>query len=122
MREANHLMLSGKIIEKPILKYTPSAMAVCETKIASKRSTKKNGQWVETEGVYPVVIFGKRAETLANKNPGECVIFEAEISSREYQDKNGAMRFSVEIIARNFYSVINIEPQQEHDDFYGDSV
>ena len=97
-------LLIGRIGQKQ-LKYTGDQKPVSIFSVATSRSykDKESGDWVEQTEWHRLVCFNKCAEHVAEKLvPGDVVQVEGELRTRKWQDKDGADRFTTEIIVHDF--------------------
>ena len=78
------------------LKYTQGGDAVCEFSVAVSQGKKDQ----ETTAWYKCALFGKRGESLKQYlTKGKAVLVTGTLLVREWTDKEGAKRTSVEIRA-----------------------
>jgi single stranded DNA-binding protein len=97
----NRVTIMGRIGKEPELKHTPSGMAVLSLSIATSKKTKEG----EKTSWHRVKAFGKTAEVMSQYlSKGRKVLIEGEISYSEFE-KDGAKRYSTDIICNQFYFV-----------------
>lgn len=98
----NKLVLLGRLVRDPEVRYTPSERVVCQFTIAVDRPfANANGQ--READFIPVVIWGKAAETAGNSlAKGQRVLVEGRLQIRSYEAKDGSKRYVAECIASNF--------------------
>lgn len=104
----NNVSIVGRTAKEVELRYTPNGKAVATTTVAVQRNYKN--QAGEYEADFPqVVIWGKRAEALANHvKKGDRIGFTGRISTRSYDLKDeqgnptGKKGYVTEIIAEDF--------------------
>jgi single-strand DNA-binding protein len=107
MADLNRVTLLGRSGADAELRKTQNGHPVLSISIAT---SKKKGQgeaveWISTW--HKVVIWGKRAEALAPViKKGSMVLVQGELQSREYQDKDGNKRVSIEVVATEAVEVI----------------
>ena len=80
------------------LKYTPQGTAVANVSIATTERRKEAGETIELTTWWRATLWGKQAE-LANQylQKGSQVIFEGRPCLREYTDREGSKRSSLEV-------------------------
>ncbi len=98
-------MLTGSIIGNiggdPELRYAPSGQAVLRFNVASNGRTRTaEGEWVDTTEWVRVVVFGSRAETLANHlRKGMKVYAAGRLETRPWTTQGGDVRAGLEVTA-----------------------
>ncbi|MEN6415875.1 MAG: single-stranded DNA-binding protein [Armatimonadota bacterium] len=97
----NVVVLIGRLVADPELKYTPSGVAVCQMRIAVDRRFKsETGEKVAD--FFNVVAWRQRAEFAANYlGKGRLVAVEGSLQSRTWVQQDGQKRYSVEVVADN---------------------
>ncbi len=111
MSGVNKVILIGNLGEKPELKYSSTNTAITNLSVATSESwTDKNtGQKQEKTEWHRVSVFGKLAEVISNYcDKGSKVYIEGKLQTRKWQDKNGADRYTTEVIVSGFNSVIQM--------------
>src|SRR5215218_6014242 len=77
-------------------------MAVCSLRIASntRRKDQSSGEWVDKPNYFDVTVWGAQGENCANYlSKGRPVAIDGRLEWREWEDKDGNKRQSVDIIA-----------------------
>ena len=100
----NRVILTGNLTRDPELRSLPSGMSVCSLRIASNTRRKDNstGDWVDKPNYFDVTIWGRQGENAAQYlSKGRPVAIDGRLEWREWQDKEGNNRQSVEIVADN---------------------
>jgi len=100
----NRVILTGNLTRDPELRSLPSGMSVCSLRIASNTRRKDNssGEWVDKPNYFDVTIWGRQGENAAQYlSKGRPVAIDGRLEWREWQDKEGNNRQSVEIVADN---------------------
>lgn len=95
----NHIVLIGRLVADPVLRYTQSGVAVTSFTLAvdSNRS-KEDGQ--RATDFIDVVTWRKQAETCANYlAKGRLVAVSGRLQIRRYDDKDGIRRKAAEVVA-----------------------
>src|SRR5919107_3989337 len=98
----NRVILTGNLTRDPELRSLPSGMSVCSLRIASNTRRKDNstGEWVDKPNYFDVTIWGRQGENAAQYlSKGRPVAVDGRLEWREYQDKDGNKRQSIDIIA-----------------------
>ena len=98
MASFNKVILIGNFVSDPELKQTPNGVSVCRFRIAVQRKTKAEGQ--QTADFLDVVAWRQSAEFVSKYfKKGNPILVCGQIQSRNWEDKDGAKRYSVEILA-----------------------
>jgi single-strand DNA-binding protein len=100
----NRVIITGNLTRDPELRSLPSGMSVCSLRIASntRRKDGQSGEWVDKANYFDVTIWGKQGENAAQYlSKGRPVALDGRLEWREWQDKEGNNRQSVEIVADN---------------------
>ena len=98
----NRVVLTGNLTRDPELRSLPSGMSVCSLRIASNTRRKDNstGEWVDKPNYFDVTVWGAQGENCANYlSKGRPVAVDGRLEWREWEDKQGNKRQSVDIIA-----------------------
>lgn len=99
----NRVMLIGNLGQDPELRYTQSGQAVLNLRLATNESflNRDNERQERTEW-HTVTIWGKRGEAL-NKilSKGKQLFVEGRLQTRSWEDKQGAKRYTTEVVATN---------------------
>jgi single-strand DNA-binding protein len=100
----NRVILTGNLTRDPELRSLPSGMSVCSLRIASntRRKDGQSGEWVDKANYFDVTIWGRQGDNAAQYlSKGRPVAIDGRLEWREWQDKEGNNRQSVEIVADN---------------------
>ena len=100
-RGVNKVILVGNLGQKPDMKYTQSNTAVANLSLATSESwkDKDSGDLKTKTEWHRVVYFGKLAEIVEKYlDKGSSVYIEGKLQTRKWQDKNGADRWTTEIV------------------------
>jgi single-strand DNA-binding protein len=101
MNESN---LMGRLTKDPELKYTPQGEAVTNFTLAVNRPFAKDGQ--QSADFINCVIWGKRAEALANySSKGNRLAVTGRIQTRSFDNQEGKRVFVVEVYVSQFYFI-----------------
>ncbi len=101
MASVNKIILLGNIGRDPEVRYLPSGDQVANITIATSSKYKgKDGNIVEETEWHRVTFFGRLAEIAGQYlKKGKPVYVEGRIKTRKYTDKDGAEKYSTDIIA-----------------------
>lgn len=99
MASFNKVMIVGYLGRDPELRYTPQGTPVCDFSIATtERRKDKAGEMQELTTWFRVSLFGRQAEVATQYlAKGRQVYVEGQLSQREWTDKDGATRTSLEV-------------------------
>ena len=95
----NKIIIVGNLGRDPEMKYTPQGQEVCEFSVATSEKRKSsNGELQEETTWFRVSCWGKLAE-VASKYlaKGRQVYIEGRLRAREWTDKEGKTRTSLEV-------------------------
>jgi single-strand DNA-binding protein len=97
----NKAILVGRLGADPEVRYTPDGAMVTNFRIATDEQWKdKNGEKVQRTEWHKIVTFGKLAEICGKYLvKGKLVYLEGRIQTRAWDDKEGAKRYTTEIVA-----------------------
>jgi single-strand DNA-binding protein len=100
----NRAILVGRLGRDPETRYTSAGQAVCNFTLATDETFKdRNGERQKRTEWHRIVVWGKQAEIAQQYlRKGSLIFVEGRIQSREWQDKEGQKRTTVEIVASNF--------------------
>ncbi len=95
----NNVILIGRLVADPQLRYTQNGIAVTSFTLAVNRPF--NSQSGEREADFiDIVTWRKLAETCANHlNKGRLVAVQGRLQVRSYDDRDGIRRKAAEIVA-----------------------
>lgn len=101
----NKVILIGRLVKDPELKYTPgTGTAVTTITLAVENYNSKTQE--KTADFIPVVLWGKQAENTAQYTlKGSQVAISGRISVRTYDAKDGTKRYVTEVVADMFNGV-----------------
>ena len=96
----NISVLTGRCVNQPELKTTPSGVPVCSFTIAVDRKYKQ-GEDRQADFIN-IVAWRQTAEFVSKYfNKGSMIGIEGAIQTRKYQDKDGNKRTAFEVVANN---------------------
>ncbi len=101
MASVNKVILVGNLGRDPETRYLPDGGAITNISIATTDKYKnKQGEMVETTEWHRIAFFGKLAEIAGEYlKKGSQVYVEGKLRTRKWQDKDGADKYSTEIVA-----------------------
>jgi single-strand DNA-binding protein len=97
----NRVVLTGNLTADPELRNLPSGMAVCKLRVACNTRRKgAGGEWEDKPNYFDVTVWGAQGENCARYlSKGRPVAIDGRLEWREWQDKDGNKRQSIDIIA-----------------------
>ncbi len=120
MSDLNRVLLTGRLVSDPELRYTQSGKAVVRFRIAVNRSwlNPESGAWEEETTFVTIVAWGKQAENCAAYlQKGRLVGVDGRLSIRTFETQNGDRRRIAEVIAQ---SVHFLGPKPQAAEFEGE--
>jgi single-strand DNA-binding protein len=99
----NKAQIIGRLGGDPELKTTQAGNAVCSFSVATNENYKdQNGTLIERTEWHRCVAWGRLAEIIAEYlKKGSLAFFEGKLQTRKWQDKDGADRWSTEIMVQD---------------------
>ena len=104
MASINKVILIGNLGRDPEVRYTPNGAAICNVTIATSRNwkDKNSGEKMEETEWHRVVFYDRLAEIAGEDlKKGRPVYVEGRLKTRKWTDKDGAEKYTTEIIADN---------------------
>ena len=98
----NRVVLTGNLTSDPELRSLPSGTSVCKLRVAcnTRRKDGLTGEWTDKPNYFDVTVWGAQGENSARYlSKGRPVAIDGRLEWREWQDKEGNKRQSVEIVA-----------------------
>ena len=102
MASVNKVIIVGNLGRDPEVRYTPNGSAVCNVTVATSRArkNKESGEKTEDTEWHRIVFFDKLAEIAGEYlKKGRSVYVEGRLQTRKWTDKDGAEKFTTEIVA-----------------------
>ena len=97
----NCAVIMGRLTADPELRTTPNGVSVTSFSVAVDRSYQKAGEDRQTDFIQ-VVAWRQTAEFVSRYfHKGSMIAVQGSIQTRNYEDKTGARRTAVEIVADN---------------------
>jgi single-strand DNA-binding protein len=97
----NRFVLTGNLTRDPEMSATGGGLSICKLGIAvNTRRKGSDGQWEEKPNFFRVTVFGRQAESCGQYlKKGRPVAIDGRLEWRQWEDKEGRKRESVDIIA-----------------------
>jgi single-strand DNA-binding protein len=98
----NRVIITGNLTRDPELRALPNGgQSVCSLRVACNgRRRNSEGQWEDAPNYFDVTVWGQQGENCARYlSKGRGVAVDGRLQWREWQDKSGQKRQSVDIIA-----------------------
>lgn len=98
----NNVVLAGRLVRDPELRYSPSNQAVATFSLAVNRNFKSQNGEREADFIN-CVIWRQQAENLANwAKKGALIGITGRIQTRSYENQQGQRVYVTEVIADSF--------------------
>ena len=95
----NRVVIMGRLVADPELRYTPSNVPVCTLRVAVDRKFVRQGEERETD-FFDVVTWRQTAEFVAKYfTKGRMIAVDGHLQTRKWKDKMDQNRISVDIVA-----------------------
>lgn len=104
MSSVNKVILVGNLGKDPEVRRMTNGDPVVNLSIATSETWKKDGEHQEKTEWHRVVIFNKFIAEVAEKyvRKGSKVYLEGSLQTRKWTDKDGAEKYSTEIVVQKF--------------------
>ena len=100
----NKVILQGRLIADPELRHTPNGVAVATFRIAVDRDFKDKNTGERQADFINVVAWRATGEFVSKFfSKGRMAIVSGALQSRNYEDKEGNKRYTLEVVADNVY-------------------
>ncbi len=119
MGSLNKVMIIGNLGRDPEVRYTASGQAVASLNVAThERWSDKDGNPQERTEWHRVTVWGRQGENCGKYlTKGRSVYVEGRLQTRQWEDKEGATRYTTEIVANQ---VVFLQGGDNRSDFDGD--
>lgn len=118
----NKVLLIGNLGMDPELKYTQTGQAVMRMRLATTERWGDKGEKKERTEWHTVIVWGNRGEALSKiLHKGRTIYVEGRIQTREWEDKEGAKKYSTEIVANQVLLLGGGKPNEERQQFRGNA-
>ena len=95
----NKVILAGRLVRDPELRYTQTGKAVASFTLAVNRRFSRNQE--QTADFIPIVVWDKLAEVCSKHLfKGSQVLIEGRMQVRNYEAQDGSKRYVTEVIAQ----------------------
>jgi len=98
----NVVVITGNLTRDPELRSTGGGTSICKLRVAvnSRRKDGQSGEWVDKPNYFDVTVWGAQGENCANYlSKGRPIAVDGRLQWREWTDKDGNKRQSVDIVA-----------------------
>jgi single-strand DNA-binding protein len=98
----NRVVITGNLTRDPELRSTNNGTSVCGLRVAvnTRRKDPNTGEWTDKANYFDVTVWGAQGENCAQYlQKGRPVAVDGRLEWREWEDKAGNKRQSVDIIA-----------------------
>jgi single-strand DNA-binding protein len=96
----NSVTLVGNITRDPELRFTTGGRGVASFGLAVNRRYQVNGEWQDQTSYFNIVAWGQLGENAASSlTKGMRVVVSGRLEQREYQNREGEKRNTIEINA-----------------------
>jgi single-strand DNA-binding protein len=106
-KSINQVTIMGNLTKDPVLKYTPSGVAVISFSMATNRSwiDKASGEKKEDVQFHNVVFWQKSAEVISQYVfKGNALLIQGRLQTRSWDDKQtGVKKYITEIVGDAFW-------------------
>jgi single-strand DNA-binding protein len=114
----NYVVLMGRAVREPELKYSPKGNPICNFSIAVNRryQDKETQEWKDDASFFNIVALGQWAERAAERlKKGSALLIEGRLRSRSWTNQSGMKQSRVEIITNRlqFLDKMGTEPEAE---------
>ena len=100
MFSKNNAEVIGFLGNDPEVRYSPAGNGVANLRVAtSERRKNKDGEYEDHTEWHAVVVLGTQVEHVAKLRKGAYILVEGRLQMRKWQDKEGADRYTTEIVA-----------------------
>jgi single-strand DNA-binding protein len=101
----NRVILVGRLVADPELRYTPSGVPVASLRLAVDRQFKSQGGERETDFIN-IVAWRRTAEFAANYlSKGRLISVEGRLQVRQWTTQDGQRRTSYDVVADNLQAL-----------------
>ena len=106
--DINTVTVSGNLTRDPELRNLPSGQAVCSFSIAhNERYKDASGEWTDRACYFDVTVWSGLGEWMGrNLHKGQKVVVSGRLKWRQWDDKDGNKRTTVDITADSVVPVV----------------
>jgi single-strand DNA-binding protein len=103
MSGINKVILIGHLGGDPELRKLSGDISVTSFALATSETIKKNGVKVEQTDWHQIIMWRSLADVAVKLlKKGKLVFIEGKLKTRSYEDKEGILRYSTEVVAETF--------------------
>lgn len=98
----NTVMLTGRLVADPELRYTGKGAPVCDFRLAcSRRYKNKESGEAQEETLFINIVAWRRQAELVNDylKKGSAILVEGRLRSRQWETPQGEKRSAIEVVA-----------------------
>ncbi len=120
----NRIILVGRVVADPEIRYLPSGTPVANFRIAVDRVPRQTqtGERIKETDFFRVAVFGKQADFVKSYlTKGRLVLVEGEMRMNTWEDEFGNRRVSYEVNAFRV-RLLDRKPQVEEETFTEESL
>ncbi|HEX8966354.1 MAG TPA: single-stranded DNA-binding protein [Chloroflexota bacterium] len=112
------VIVIGNLGRDPEKRYTQDGRPVTRFSVAATtRRRERDGEWADHTEWFSVTVFGRQAETLAERvAKGTRVYVEGRLESRQYDTQTGGKGFSLDVVANE---VVVLDSRQRAEGDFG---
>jgi single-strand DNA-binding protein len=98
----------GNLVFEPDFGVTSNGISRCKMRIACNERKKQDGEWTDGEtSFFDVIVWRGLADAAGDQfKKGQTILVVGKVKITKYQDKNGAERQGVEILADEIAAVV----------------
>ena len=98
----NRVILTGNLTRDPELRHTAGGTPVCSLRLAVNTRRKEGDQWVDKPNFFDITVWGAQGENCNTYlSKGRPVAIDGRLEWREWDDKSGNKRQSIDVIAES---------------------
>ena len=101
--DLNHVILIGRLVSDPQLRYTKSGTVVASFTLANNKSYSTGGEKKEQVSYFDCIAWSKMGEIITEYcKKGKMIAIEGRLQQRTWQDSEGKNKSKIEIVVENF--------------------
>ena len=108
----NKVMLIGRLGQDPEVRNTQDGRSLCTFSIATSESwnDKNTGEKREKTEWHRIVVFNEGLVNIIQQyvKKGSNVFLEGQLQTRKWEDKDGATRYTTEVVLQGFNSTLTM--------------
>ena len=100
--DLNKVIMIGRLVRDPELRYTPGGTAVASFSVANNRTYTVNNEKKEQASFFNCIAWSKLGELIVQYcKKGSRIGIEGRLQQRSWEDQNGNKRSTIEIVTEN---------------------